>query len=188
MCDDLHYPHLHVGQLGVTVFESHEQAVNFLLPAMKFLEEDPDIDKHILANFVVFILSELFCRIEATLNCIKTDGSVDYVSEVSNTVANFGEGVVRITAFNPRNVSSRILSPHIAPSLLSNSRFLLVFAWLKSYFRRLYQVRNALVAALAANTDAPSLVFYPSARTCSLHHRRGYAFCSCEGYPFALPG
>ena len=26
MCDNYHYPHLHVSQLGVTILESHEQA------------------------------------------------------------------------------------------------------------------------------------------------------------------
>ena len=116
MCDDYHYPHLHVGQLGVSVFESHEQAVNFLLPAMKFLEEDPAIDKHILANFGVFILSELFCRIDATFKCIKTDGSVDHVSEVSYTVANFGEGfkvtqILELTLHDEKLVSM-LADPH----------------------------------------------------------------------------
>ena len=92
MCDSYHYPHLHVSQLGVAVLESHEQAANFLKPAVKFLKENPAIDKYILANLDVSILSELFSTIEATIKCIKTDGSVHHVSEVSYAVANFGEG------------------------------------------------------------------------------------------------
>ena len=72
--------------------ESHEQAANFLKPAVKFLKENPDLDKYMLANLDVSILSELFSTIEATIKCMKKDGSVDHASEVSYTVANFGEG------------------------------------------------------------------------------------------------
>lgn len=110
MCEDYHYPHLHVGQLGVTVFERHEQAVNFLAPAMNVLRDDPAIDRHILTKYDIFIVSELFSRIEATFECIKTDWTIDHTSEVSYTVANFGEGfkvtqILELTIHEERLVS-----------------------------------------------------------------------------------
>ena len=63
---------------------------------------------------------------------------------------------------------SKHISPHIAPSRSTSNRKHFDFPCDQSIFR----ARSRSQTALAA----PSPVFCPRARPCSLNHRRGYAF------------
>ncbi len=68
---------------------------------------------------------------------------------------------------DPENTQVRqSASSHIAPSRFLGSRMLFVFSRLLPNLQKLLRIQTALAA--------PSPVFFPYARTCSLHHRRGY--------------